>query len=237
MVGEIRIMALTREAVIHRPGYSVGDMKMVTYSISFTANQLVTPETDWFLLNGAVISQTTYPILYAKYGTNFNTGGEGTGNFRLPDFTDGKVPVLKGLTNFTSYAGVGGEITHALSTPELAVHNHADTFTATESPAHSTTGSGSTTATNSSHTHSHTTLSTGANAGTGGGDQVDLPDSNTSGTSGAVTHTHTASASVNNNSTPWNLSVGGSISAAGSGTAHNNMQPYLVMGGWLVRFG
>lgn len=35
--------------------------------------------------NGAVISQITYADLYSILGSTFNTGGEGTGNFRLPD--------------------------------------------------------------------------------------------------------------------------------------------------------
>lgn len=41
--------------------------------------------TGWLLLYGQVISQTTYPGLYAVISTTYNTGGEGAGNFRLPD--------------------------------------------------------------------------------------------------------------------------------------------------------
>lgn len=35
---------------------------------------------------GGVIAQATYPDLYAAIGATWNTGGEGAGNFRLPDF-------------------------------------------------------------------------------------------------------------------------------------------------------
>ena len=35
--------------------------------------------------NGAIISQVIHPELYAVIGTKFNKGGEGVGNFRLPD--------------------------------------------------------------------------------------------------------------------------------------------------------
>ena len=41
--------------------------------------------TGWLKANGAVVSETTYAALYAQIGTTFNTGGEGAGNFRLPD--------------------------------------------------------------------------------------------------------------------------------------------------------
>jgi microcystin-dependent protein len=39
-----------------------------------------------FLFNdGSIISQITYANLFSVIGTTFNTGGEGTGNFRLPN--------------------------------------------------------------------------------------------------------------------------------------------------------
>lgn len=53
-----------------------GDFKFVTQSSA---------PAGWLKANGAVISQTTYASLYAVIGTTFNTGGEGAGNFRLPD--------------------------------------------------------------------------------------------------------------------------------------------------------
>ena len=44
-----------------------------------------TAPTGWQLLYGQVLSQAAYPGLYAVVGTAYNTGGEGSGNFRLPD--------------------------------------------------------------------------------------------------------------------------------------------------------
>jgi hypothetical protein len=38
-------------------------------------------------LSGQVVSQTTYAEIFGQYGTSYNTGGEGTGNFRLPNVT------------------------------------------------------------------------------------------------------------------------------------------------------
>lgn len=43
------------------------------------------PPAGFLKANGAVVSQTTYAALYALCGSQFNTGGEGAGNFRLPD--------------------------------------------------------------------------------------------------------------------------------------------------------
>ena len=41
----------------------------------------------WVWATGQVVSQTgTYARLFAKIGTTYNTGGEGAGNFRLPDY-------------------------------------------------------------------------------------------------------------------------------------------------------
>jgi microcystin-dependent protein len=39
----------------------------------------------WLLEYGQVVAQTSYPELFAILGTTYNTGGEGAGNFRLPD--------------------------------------------------------------------------------------------------------------------------------------------------------
>jgi len=47
---------------------------------------LSTVPDGWLECNGAVVSQTTYAALYAAIGTRHNTGGEGEGNFRLPEF-------------------------------------------------------------------------------------------------------------------------------------------------------
>ena len=38
----------------------------------------------WLWANGAVYPQSAYPELYAKIGNRYNTGGEGSGNFRVP---------------------------------------------------------------------------------------------------------------------------------------------------------
>lgn len=85
-----------------------------------------TPPTGWLLCDGSVISQTTYSVLYAVIGSTFNTGGEGAGNFRLPNIK-GKVAVGRdsSQTEFDTLAETGGEKTHTLTTTEIPSHNHS----------------------------------------------------------------------------------------------------------------
>ena len=39
----------------------------------------------YLFCDGSIVSATTYSYLFAKIGSVFNVGGEGAGNFRLPD--------------------------------------------------------------------------------------------------------------------------------------------------------
>lgn len=43
------------------------------------------PDIGWLKCNGAVLLRSAYPRLFAKIGTIWNTGGESTTQFRLPD--------------------------------------------------------------------------------------------------------------------------------------------------------
>lgn len=77
-----------------------GDSFLVSSStgnLSFQATSFVLPAgsmmmyggiaapTGWLFCDGSVVSQATYANLFAAIGTAFNIGGEGAGNFRLPD--------------------------------------------------------------------------------------------------------------------------------------------------------
>lgn len=42
--------------------------------------------TRWLFANGQTVSRTTYSALFALFGTSFNTGGEATTVFRLPNY-------------------------------------------------------------------------------------------------------------------------------------------------------
>lgn len=218
MVGETRLM-LTRETTIINPSYEIGDVKYANYNISFTAGQLVEPESGWFLMNGATISATTYPSLAARYGTT------------LPDHTEGKIPIGRGLTSFTTYAATGGEITHALTSAETPTHTHTDTLVFADSTTHSHTGSMSALS-GGSHTHAYTY--DGPFLGShGGGTIVMHSTSSTLTTAGGASHGH-GFASLSYGSATVTYTKSGGISSTGTG-GHNNMMPYIVIGGLLVK--
>lgn len=227
-------MALTRESTTINPIYSVGDVKLANYDITFTLNQLVEPSGDqgWFLLNGAAISRTTYPILFARFGTTFGAG-DGSTTFNLPDYTEGGFPIGAGKTNFTTFGASGGESMHALITAELPVHGHSDSKTFTAN-SHSHTGSMSA-VNGGDHSHSYTYYALANSSDSGGDGAGTTGPSENSGTGGA-SHAHTVQNLSYGNTTETYTKSGG-VSNAGSGTAHNNMMPYIVIGGLLVRYG
>lgn len=222
------------------PGYQVGDLKIAHYTVPYLAFTITEPtnDTGWFLLNGAILSQTTYTGLFAKFGTAYNTGGEGAGNFRLPNLTEGGTPIGKGLTNFTSRGVSGGEINHVLTSGEIALHNHSHNLGWSSSGNHSHTPSANITSDGSdSHTHLMTNSEgTGSRTAKGTVNKTATNSNYTAGTGGAsANHYHAITLFINNAASTLHLT--GGVSNSSGGGAHNNMQPYIVVGGWLVKHG
>lgn len=88
-------------------------------------------DSGWIQCDGSVYAETALPDLFAAIGTTYNTGGEGSGNFRVPDLR-GRVraTINSGETRLPSWAddpgGTGGESEHTLTVSELAAHTHTD---------------------------------------------------------------------------------------------------------------
>ncbi|NDB68721.1 MAG: tail fiber protein [Methylocystaceae bacterium] len=80
----------------------------------------------WLACQGQAVSQTTYAALYAAIGATWNTGGEGAGNFRLPDL---RGMFLRGTgTNGTgSSSGAAGPSVGAYAADTYLNHSHGIT--------------------------------------------------------------------------------------------------------------
>jgi microcystin-dependent protein len=151
------------------------------------------PSKGWLLCNGAVVAQTTYQRLFNAIGPAYNIGGEGAGNFRLPDFRDRHMQ-FKGTVRATVGASGGGLAhSHVLESHVHSLQNHVHPYDHTHTQAHvhsgTTAGPNATTSPNaggsgvasSTHTHNYTTdqpnfPSTGA--ATGGGNTGPSSDAN-----------------------------------------------------------
>lgn len=200
----------------------------------------------WLPCNGAVVSQTTYANLFAAISTTWNTGGEGAGNFRLPD-TRGRVRIGAGTgTGLTARVlGVsGGEETHLLVVGEIPLHTHFGTTTSSLT-THTHVAAGSTGVNTSDHSHaagsitsSIPTVSTGALSsgstrvpGYGGAEPFtgSAPLNAFSGNSAGQSNTHLHNFSVTTDTA--NLAHVHTVTTdggTGGGAAHNNMQPFTV---------
>jgi len=160
-----------------------------------------TAPTNWLFADGTAISRTTYSTLFAVIGTTYGAGN-GSTTFNLPNLS-GRVPVGKNAGTFATLAATGGAESVSLDSNNLPAHTHS--FSAT-------------TSTDGSHTHApnsgYSWLMSNRTAGTANGSgSAALTDYSTS-TGAAGSHAHT---------------VSGTTGSSGAGTAHNNLQPYIVL--------
>jgi len=126
--------------------------------------------TSWLACEGQAVSQTTYATLFAAIGTTWDIGGEGAGNFRLPDL---RGMFVRGTgTNATgSSSGAVGPSVGAYAADTYLNHSHAIT-----DPGHT-------------HTYSFTEANP---SGIAGGSQFKTATNNTgSNTTGITVDTST----------------------------------------------
>lgn len=164
--------------------------------------------TGWLVCDGSIVSQATYANLFAVIGTAFNTGGEGAGNFRLPDMRR-RVPMGAGGAGTATIGNLvgntGGEENHTLITSEIPSHTH-----------------NATTDVAGSHKHDFTVLAgaSGSNQAYsfGVGSYLYTQLLNTFLESAAGSHTHTIT-----------------VDPTGGGTGHNTIQPSLIVN-YIIKF-
>jgi microcystin-dependent protein len=166
-----------------------------------------TAPTGWLLANGQAVSRTTYAQLFVVCGTTFGSG-DGSATFNVPNLTD-RMPTGSGA--LYARGETGGAETRTLTTANLPSHSHTINHDHSSDP-HSHTG----------NSHTHTVGSSGDETitqGTTGGSRI--VSNNTAGTTGSAGGGQTSSSPANVNP------MSGTSGSTGSGTAFNNMPPYL----------
>lgn len=212
-----------RDYRFHAGTDDVGDVKM----------SAATPGPGWKAMEGLALKRNAHSRLYDAIG---DTLGAGDGSTTFGNLADARGRVLVHadgsagrLTANDALGQSGGEEKHALNAAELAAHTHTG-------PSHTHTGI---TATAPDHTHplpaavpgTTSTVSADwseplvAKGGTPGSDPLAASPahgiSDVVGTQGGGAHAH---------SLQIDPSGTGATGSTGSGTAHNNMPPYLVAG-------
>lgn len=199
----------------------------------------------YLIANGASISKTEYPELYAIIGTTY--GSVDDTHFNLPDLRGrAAVGVDADDADFKTLGQKGGEKTVTLTVEQIPAHTHTFTGTASttsvESNTHTHTFSGTT---SSNGAHGHTTIVNrpddssfvqsapeGITALTGQWlNEYTLQGIGNSGivSSGAHTHTFTGTTSSTSTTHTHTFTATGKNSETGGSKAHNNMQPYIAL--------
>jgi len=172
--------------------------------VDFAGSSATVPA-NWLLCYGQAVSRSTYAALFACIGTTYGAG-DSTTTFNLPDYR-GRVGAGKDDMGGTSANRLTGQA-GGVNGDNLAAVGGTEThqLTTAQLAAHTHTGS-----TASAGDHSHTTptgtLTGGVTAITG---QSSTGGTLSTSTNGA--HTHTVS-----------------IANAGGDTAHNNVQPTIIL--------
>jgi microcystin-dependent protein len=178
------------------------------------------------LLNGAVVDRVgIHAALFGVIGTTYNTGGELSTQFRLPNMK-GKVVVGvdAGQAEFNALGESGGAKTHTLTEAEMPSHEHAG-VTGAQSANHQ--HNGTTGGQNADHSHKQFQINITPGTLGGGGGTLEREGYDPGGgrdTGGAsATHGHDFGTSSEN------ANHAHAIPTAGSDGAHNNLQPYVAM--------
>src|SRR6185437_9188911 len=176
----------------------------------------------YLMCDGSAVSRSTFAALFAVISTIYGSG-DGTTTFNVPD-TRGRIVAGFDASNATgrltaaetggasaaALGNSGGEQGHTILTAELAAHNHG-----VVDPQ-----------------HNHTVSDSGHLHGAGSGAQFAVIESGAANVQLGSTYNIQAASNTAGATTGIGLlqsSTGISISNAGSGSAHNNVQPTLIL--------
>jgi microcystin-dependent protein len=167
------------------------------------------------------VSRTTYATLFTAISTTYGVGDNST-TFNLPDLRGRVIAAVDnmggtdaGRLDLANTLGTtAGTQTHTLTSAQIPAHSHPNTATV------SITGG--------AHTHQMTSAASGAPASGGdvplrasggfdGGFRTQFESTGSAYGSGLATHTHSGTVTMTN------------ANNTGGGSAHNNMQPTILM--------
>lgn len=184
----------------------------------------VAPE-NYLFCDGSAVSRTTYATLFGVIGTTFGAG-DGSSTFNLPDLS-GRVPL--GVSQVHALGTTGGSETVTLTESELPAHVH-------EVPQHGHENTIEATTPEFSHSITQPVFKYNKPVDNSGGTKFG------SGTERWTKNTTTATATRRTDvavsvHAASNCTVSGSIAdnvafdseTAGSGSYHNNMQPFCTI--------
>lgn len=191
----------------------------------------------WALLDGSTIvgGQSLYPRLWAVLPSTFKSGS----NIVLPDMR-GRVTVGRDSGTFATIGGTGGAQTHTLTTSEMPSHTHTQ-----NSHNHTQNSHDHTASTDTIGAHIHKTRTQGTISGTvrqprngefafSGGTFSGLAntevypfnDGRAIITDSMGDHSHTVTVA---SQTATNVAQTATNQNTGGGSAHNILQPYIVV--------
>ena len=205
-----------------------------------------TAPAGWLMCYGQSVSRATYAALFAAIGTTY--GSADGSSFKLPDLrgvvvagkdnmggtATGWLTNRPGGIDGNTLGALGGWETHILTTAQLSSHTHTQQGTFASgghSVDHSHFFSGQTN-TDGAHAHNLAGGWVGAKNNSGGSaGTTDIGSAVNSITSTDGVHAHlfsgnTGGVSANHS---HNTTIYGETAAAGSGSAHNNVQPTIIL--------